>query len=330
MVSVIVPARDAAATLPATLEALAGQTYAGEVEVIVVDDGSTDETQAICRASAVRPRVVRNEQALGAGAARNAGVAVASGAVLAFTDADCAPRPDWVAAGVRALDGAALVQGAVKPDPAVPWGPYHRSVEVVAETGYYQTANLFVRREVFERVGGFRDFIVASGGEGLLGWRAAHGARASREPLGEDMQFGWQVRREGLRTVFAPEALVYHAVFELSPQEWIRYRWRWARHMPGVAARAPELRRTAFYRRWFFDGRTARFDAALVGVVSAVACRRMWPLVLALPYSRYAVGEAARWGWPRAGGVLAVSVAADAVGAAALVTGSAAWRSPLF
>ena len=95
----IVAARDAAATLPRTLAALAAQTVDGGHEVVVVDDRSTDATAALARAADLGP--VISSGGVGPAAARNAGAAVARASLLAFTDADCFPSPGWLAAGVR-------------------------------------------------------------------------------------------------------------------------------------------------------------------------------------------------------------------------------------
>ena len=92
-VSVIIPARNAAATLDVALDSLRAQTVPGW-EAIVVDDGSTDGTAAVAHARALRdPRVrLLRAEAGGASSARNAGLAAASGRRLLFLDAD-----DWVA-----------------------------------------------------------------------------------------------------------------------------------------------------------------------------------------------------------------------------------------
>src|SRR5687767_11645745 len=95
--SVIVPARDAEATLGDTLDALAGQEMSAEYEVIVVDDGSSDGTVAIAE-HAPGVKLLRQDR-LGPGEARNTGARVARGRVLAFTDADCRPIPGWLRAG---------------------------------------------------------------------------------------------------------------------------------------------------------------------------------------------------------------------------------------
>src|SRR5204863_903204 len=107
-VSVIVPARDAAATLGRALAALGAQEGAPDFEVIVVDDGSRDGTAQLAERAGARTVRAAGD---GPARARNAGAAAASGAVLAFTDADCYPTPGWLAAALRALDGADLVQG---------------------------------------------------------------------------------------------------------------------------------------------------------------------------------------------------------------------------
>src|SRR5689334_23846816 len=91
-VSVIVPAYNAADTLPECLLSLGRQMRAPH-EIIVVDDGSTDETAAIARDFGAW--VVATQRRSGPAAARNLGVANARGNIVAFTDADCAPSPGW-------------------------------------------------------------------------------------------------------------------------------------------------------------------------------------------------------------------------------------------
>ena len=82
-VTVIIPARDSAATIGRTLEALARQDLAEEFEVIVVDDGSTDGTREVVRDSALQPKLLAQEHR-GPGPARNLGAAEARATVIAF------------------------------------------------------------------------------------------------------------------------------------------------------------------------------------------------------------------------------------------------------
>jgi len=200
--SVVVPVHNGAATLPAALSALARQEGTQAYEVIVVDDGSVDDSAAIAERSPGPVTVVRQEQA-GPAAARNRGAAAARGAVLCFTDADCYPDRGWLASGLAALEHAELVQGEVRPDPDARRTPYDRTLAVLRESGLYETANLFVRRELFEALEGFEVWLEPEVGK----------------PLAEDVWFGWRARRAGARVAFCSEALVHHAVFAQRPLE---------------------------------------------------------------------------------------------------------------
>jgi hypothetical protein len=331
LVSVIVPALNAAATLGRTLHALDQQRLDGEYEVIVVDNGSSDGTFELASGWGPPVTVLGNRATEGVGAARNRGVKVAHANILAFTDADCFPTPDWLAAGLRAIEDADLIQGAVEPDPAAPRRPFDRSLVVRGESGWYQSANLFVRRELFEALGGFEDWIVESGGDSPLGWQApsdGRTAKAARRPVGEDALFGWRARRAGARIAFDPDALVHHAVFPLTGWQFVRSTW-WKRHMPGLAKRIPELRDEQFFGRWFYDRRTAGFDIAALALVTAAVTGRRAALAAAIPYARWIWEESAQWGSGRALPAAVGYVAADAASLGALVVGSIAWRALL-
>lgn len=308
-VSVIVPARDAADTLGATLAALADQDTPARYEVIVVDDGSTDATQAVVASSGVAVRLLRGTGA-GPAAARNVGAGAARGRVLAFTDADCVPDPGWLSAALAALEAAELVQGRVLPPEGARIGPYDRSITVVSEYGLYETANLVVERELFERLDGFESILTPRRGI----------------ELGEDVWLGWRARRSGARTCFSDAALVRHAVFPRSAAGFVAERAR-LRFFPELVRRIPELRDGFLYHRIFLSPRSARFDLALICTGAAIATRRSAPLLGAVPYAR-ALRRSSR-GRPRPAEVTVVQLAADALGAAALVYGSTRSRSLL-
>jgi glycosyltransferase involved in cell wall biosynthesis len=308
--SVIVPARDAAATLPRALEALARQELEGGFEAIVVDDGSSDATpEVVERANGAR---LLRQPSLGPAEARNRGGAAAATDVLVFMDADCFPTPGWLSAGLAALGEADLVQGAVLPDPAADIGPFDRSLWVLREVGLYESANLFVRRELFERLGGFSEWI-----EPVVG-----------KAIAEDVLFGWRARWDGARVRFSEEALVHHAVFPRGGWEYAAERVRRV-HFPEMAARIPEIRDTFLFARYFLDRRTAAFDAALAGALAAARMRSPLPLLLAAPYAWMAAGRARRWGRRSAPRIAAVHALADVVSFQALVRGSLRAGTPV-
>jgi glycosyltransferase involved in cell wall biosynthesis len=310
-VSVIVPARDAEATLPRTLAGLGHQRVPGDFEIIVVDDRSRDATARIARGAPLPLRLLGGDGS-GPAAARNLGAAAARAPALAFLDADCEPADGWLAAGLEALAAADLVQGAVAPPPDATIGPYDRTLVVTRPYGLFETANLFVRADLFARLGGFESWL-----------RPRRGIE-----LGEDVWLGWRARRAGARTAFCDRALVWHAVTPRAAPAYVAERAR-LRLFPALAARIPELRDGFFYRRWFHSRRSAAFDLAVAGALAARGLRSPLPLAAAAPYARLVVADARLWGRRRAPAIAAAQVAADAVGAAALAWGSLRARSLL-
>ena len=164
-ISVVVPCQNAERHIERCLDALASQeAFAGDFEVIVVDDRSTDGS-----AELVERRGLRLLRSHGRGpyAARNAGIRASSGDVVAFTDADCEPAPDWLRriASEFERDAAEIVVG-----PRLPAGDrlslvsaYERAKDAYVFGGrrtelYYASAqNLAVRRAALERLGLFRE-----------------------------------------------------------------------------------------------------------------------------------------------------------------------------
>lgn len=178
-VSVIVPVRNGADSIRKTIEALMTQGYPRDrYEIIVVDNASADNTREIARAY---PVILLEEKELGSYAARNAGVAKASGDILAFTDSDCMPKPEWIQNGVAFLEkhSAHVAGGHVeftfsdKPTPA----EYLDSLiginnqDSIAKHGMAATANLFVRKITFRKVGNF-NAKMQSGGDSEWSARA--------------------------------------------------------------------------------------------------------------------------------------------------------------
>ena len=308
--AVVVPAHDAAATIGATLDALARQDTGEPFEVVVVDDRSTDATAVIAAEHGVR--VIALAEQGGPAAARNAGAAATEAPILAFTDADCEPAPAWLREGLAAFaEGADLVTGPIRP--VAEAGPFDRTLDVEGPSPLFESANVLVRRNAFERIGGFRRPRRLS-----LDARRGH--------FGEDVVFGWSAVRSGARVVHRPGALVRHAVFPRGARGYVAERLR-LRFFPMLVAEVPELRRK-LTARLFLSPRTALFDLALAGAATATATRRRLPLLATGPYLWRFVRPGLR---PRRGAlvVTAAGVLADLVGLAALAWGSAGNRTLL-
>lgn len=273
---------------------------------MVVDDGSSDDTVAIAERAGAR--VIR-QQAAGPAAARNRGAAATTAPLIAFTDADCFPAPDWLAEGVDALSRADMVQGAVSPERAPT--PFERTLWVRRPSALWESANLLVRRDLFDRLGGFEQWI-----EPTIG-----------KSFGEDMWLGWRAFRAGALLGFAPGAQVDHAVFDRGARGYVD-EFRRLRYFPAAVARMPELRDAFLHARVFLGPATRDFDLALLGAALAAARRSRRPLALALPYALRVARHAAPHG-RHAPKVAAAEVAAHAAGAYALALGSARYRAPV-
>jgi glycosyltransferase involved in cell wall biosynthesis len=175
LVSVIIPTYNRAAVIARTIENIFAQTYAN-IELIVVDDGSTDDTQVRLMAFRDRLRVITQPNA-GPAVARNRGAAAARGEIIAFQDSDDSWKPTKVARQVALL---------AKYDDSVPcclcnalmgvvngkeWTSFGDSLihpqhgeglwfnvsEVLATRFVLFNQTVAIRRKAFERVGGFRE-----------------------------------------------------------------------------------------------------------------------------------------------------------------------------
>lgn len=180
MVSIIVPVLNAAPIIGQLLDALSNQTYEQEsYEIIVVDNGSTDNTKEVVEAFPVI--LLEESRWRSPYAARNAGIARASGQVYAFTDADCTPETTWLECGVDVIErgGIDLIGGKVNFTfskqvtlAELADALWHLDVKrQIEHNRACMTANLFVWSEVFDLIGPF-DPNVRSGGDGRWTRRA--------------------------------------------------------------------------------------------------------------------------------------------------------------
>ena len=208
-VSVIVCTCNRAAALKSTLEALGKLRFPPEwaAELLVVDNGSTDDTASIVKSCGLRNIQVRYlfEPRTGQSRARNAGLAGARGDLILFTDDDVTPDPDWAVEMMRSLLNGTCdaVTGKITLDPKLArhWlTSAHRwwlasSDDAELHEGFRELigANIGFRRSVLERVPVFDTEL----GPGALGFA-------------DDTLFGWQLAEAGFRIGYAPSASVIH------------------------------------------------------------------------------------------------------------------------
>lgn len=196
-VSVIVPAYNAAGTIDQCLKALLDQTYPAECyEVIVVDDGSTDDTVEVASRAGV---TVIAEGKHGKSGTRNLGARRASGEYFLFTDADCRPVTDWIAQMTSPFiddPGVAGVKGAY----------LSNQCQLVARFTQVEVEERYDRMAQLETINHIDTYAAAYRRDVFLG----HGGFDECLPEVEDQELSFRLARQGHKMVFAPEARVYH------------------------------------------------------------------------------------------------------------------------
>jgi GT2 family glycosyltransferase len=277
-ISVVVPSHDRPQRLRSLLDALAAQSLpSGRWEAVVVSDDGPGPTEDVLRAHALAAAGVLRHRLLapGTGSAarmRNVGWRTARGRLIAFTDDDCRPHPDWLKRllAVAAQGPDAIVQGRTRPDPAeaaILAGPARASTrDVKPPTPFGETCNIAYPRALLEALDGFHEGFAL--------------------PFGEDMDLLLRARRAGAALRAAPDAVVDHAVV----RQTLGQRLRWSarlEQMPLVAARNPEARFcTGEPFRSFLVSQHAWLLLGAGGL--ALAPRRRAAALLALPWLRHA------------------------------------------
>lgn len=181
IVSVVIPTKDRPQLLRRCLNSVLAQEIDEPFEVVVVNDRGCP-VDAVVGADG-RTRLVEGP-GRGPAAARNAGIAAASGEVVLFTDDDAVPQPGWIESALRALrdrPDAAGVTGRVESPEFDPL--YAHSVRSEGSVGNFLTCNIAYRRSVLEQLGGFDEgFPYPAAEDRDLGYRAQHLGPVLYEP----------------------------------------------------------------------------------------------------------------------------------------------------
>lgn len=212
LVSVVIPAFNAEETISEVVHAAIEQDLAAGLEVIVVDDGSTDQTANQAEQAGARVLQQSNQ---GPAAARNAGWHAAQGEVVLFTDSDCKPHKDWAKRLLSGFTNPGV--GAVAGSYGI-WNPYswlarnvheeikNRHAKMGGSIRVFGSYNVAIKKEVLEKLNGFDDNY--------------------RRASGEDNDLSYRMLKAGFTIDFHPEALVDH----LHQESIFRYLKEQARH----------------------------------------------------------------------------------------------------
>ena len=196
MISVVIPAFNAEETIREVVHAAREQDLTAGPEVIVVDDGSTDQTANQAEQAGAQVLQQINQ---GPAAARNAGWRAAQGEIVLFTDSDCKPHKDWAKRLLSGFTNSGV--GAVAGSYGI-WNPYswlarnvheeirNRHAKMGGSIRVFGSYNVAIKKEVLEKLNGFDENY--------------------RRASGEDNDLSYRMLKGGFTIGFRPAALVDH------------------------------------------------------------------------------------------------------------------------
>ncbi|AWA39061.1 glycosyltransferase [Pseudomonas sp. 22105] len=232
-ISIVIPMYNEARHIGRTLLAAQKAAHAADVEceLIVVDNGSSDDGPQIARQFGAHVLVMPG---LLIGALRNRGTAIATGEWLAFIDADIEMPEDWLrplfdieASGQADVFGLDLHTPAAAPWYAAAW--QRRTLRPTTHTSHIvdwlPSANLLMRRRWFDKVGGFNETL----------------------RTGEDKEFTLRLREHGARLLSINESVALHWGYEMNWREWMgKELWRQGSHLQLLRSHGFSLRLLRF------------------------------------------------------------------------------------
>ena len=226
--SIIIPVYNSAKTIKILLDSLyLNNPISKDWEVVVADDGSTDNTAQIVKIYPVKYFFQKNQ---GAGSARNYGAQKAKGEWLIFLDSDCEVPKNWLKKAGETIEknhDFDVFGGGVK-KPKKPsflgWADYfsswfnaHEGLKKQEIFSYLPSLNLLVRRETFKKLRGF--------------W--------FQKMTGEDVDFCFRARQIGLRIMLVPILAVWHHTPSL--KGYFKHFYNWGSHAYYLRGKNPKM-----------------------------------------------------------------------------------------
>ncbi|HLS27493.1 MAG TPA: glycosyltransferase [Opitutales bacterium] len=200
--SIIVSCHNCAYTLPIQIEVLSGQCRNDECEIIVVDNGSRDETVSVAkklRHSIPNLRVLQANERKGFAHARNSAAQSAEGRFVLFCDGNDVAHNRWVESMSQALEKHPFVAGRlITTEINLPWTIAARppemqieataAVETFGHLPWASAANIGITRDLFDQCGGFNEELTAL----------------------EDIDFSWRIQESGVDLTPVSESIVHY------------------------------------------------------------------------------------------------------------------------
>jgi len=249
-VSIVVPCFNEEVNIKPCLESLAAQDYTEDYEIVVIDNDSTDQTQAIITDLALHHPFIRLsvENKTGTAAVRNKGVEKAKYGHVAFIDADCEAPSNWLTVLVKNYssmkskyaDGIGVGGRNIAPENAK---PFIKAIEIVLDTyigsfsssqgrqlehsllvSHLPLVNALYDKEKIIEIGGFDESLLSEA---------------------EDAEINYRLSNAGFRFLFVPKSFVWHKM-RSTPKSWFKNMFRYGKGRARLLKRYPKMWRMSY------------------------------------------------------------------------------------